>query len=220
MFYVQEPRPLLQHPSLGFGAIVLYSSQNSPRTNFSPSGLRHFEERGIVSPSYGRDGTYHSFDLPDVARLLERRNYRECGCGAAEIANLLFPVKRPGNETRCEPAVGYAAHRQFVDAPPSLASSVFLHPVRLILTPFEEDLATLTAVMREKALVSEESAFTHRVCTLCESSGELSCGVSVVGLGAAGLMAALAATDGRARVIAIDSLGNFEGTTNTHTAGA
>ena len=74
--------------------------------------------------------------------------------------------------------------------------------------------------MRKKALVSEESTFTHRFCTLYDSSGELSCDVAVVGLGAAGLMAALAAADGSARVIAIDSAGNFEETTNTHTTGA
>ena len=71
--------------------------------------------------------------------------------------------------------------------------------------------------MRKKALVSEESTFTNRFCTLYDSSGELSCDVAVVGLGAAGLMAALAAADEGAQVIAIDSADNFEETTNTHT---
>ena len=61
----------------------------SKLSGFSPSGIRYFEERGIVSPSHGRDGTYRSFDLPDVARLLECRNYRECGCDSAKIASLL-----------------------------------------------------------------------------------------------------------------------------------
>lgn len=61
----------------------------SKLSGFSPSGIRYFEERGIVSPSHGRDGTYRSFDLPDVARLLECRNYRECGCDTAAIAALL-----------------------------------------------------------------------------------------------------------------------------------
>ena len=63
--------------------------------------------------------------------------------------------------------------------------------------------------MREKALVSEGSAFTHRICTFCESSGELSCGVAVVGLDAAGLTVALPAADGSSRIIAIDSAGSF-----------
>ena len=74
--------------------------------------------------------------------------------------------------------------------------------------------------MRKKALVSEESTFTNRFCTLYDSSGELSCDVALVGLGAAGLMAALAAADEGAQVIAIDSADNFEETTNTHTTGA
>ena len=72
--------------------------------------------------------------------------------------------------------------------------------------------------MRKKALVSEESTFTNRFCTLYDSSGELSCDFAVVGLGAAGLMVALPAAHGSSRVIAIDSAGNFEETTNTHTA--
>ena len=74
--------------------------------------------------------------------------------------------------------------------------------------------------MSEKALVSEESAFTHRICTLCESSGQLSRSIAVVGLDAVGLMVALPAADGSSRVIAIDSAGSFEETTNTHTTGA
>ena len=248
----------------------------SKLSGFSPSGIRYFEERGIVSPSHGRDGTYRSFDLPDVARLLECRNYRECGCDTAEIAallshgsirdidaafcdcetrlrrqieaaqrleaflshrrqmvdlaarhvpgrievlhspatywaplwmpgerdevearipseeegfpipfadsSLLIPVGQLENETGYEPAVGYAVHRQYVDAPPSLASSVFLHPrkcarsiirVRRDFTPFEEDLAALAAAVHGKGLVPEESAFTHRICTLYDSSDEL-----------------------------------------------
>ena len=61
----------------------------SKLTGFSASGIRYYEERGIVTPSHGRDGTYRSFDLPDVSRLLECRNYRECGCDTEEIAGLV-----------------------------------------------------------------------------------------------------------------------------------
>ena len=68
----------------------------SKLSGFSPSGIRYFEERGIVAPSHGRNGTYRSFDLPDVARLLECRNYRECGCDTAEIAALLDPSSETG----------------------------------------------------------------------------------------------------------------------------
>ena len=66
----------------------------SKLSGFSPSGIRYFEERGIVSPSHGRDGTYRSFDFPDVARLLECRNWRECGCETPEIASLLASSSR------------------------------------------------------------------------------------------------------------------------------
>ena len=248
----------------------------SKLSGFSPSGIRYFEERGIVSPSHGRDGTYRSFDLPDVARLLECRNYRECGCDTAEIAallshgslcdvdaalhdcetrlrhqieaaqrleaflshrrqlvdlashyvpgrievlhspatywvplwmpgerdevearipseeegfpipyadsSLLFPVEQLDVGIKCEPAVGYAVRRQYVDAPPSLTSSFFLYPrkcahsiirVRRDFTPFEDDLAALISTIRERGLAPEESAFTHRVCTLYDSSDEL-----------------------------------------------
>jgi fumarate reductase flavoprotein subunit len=44
--------------------------------------------------------------------------------------------------------------------------------------------------------------------------------IAIIGLGASGLMAALAAADKGAQVIAIDSAQSFEGTTNTHTTGA
>ena len=82
---------LYEHaPSAKWGCRVdLKIGVVSKLSGFSPSGIRYFEERGIVSPSHGRDGTYRSFDLPDVARLLECRNYRECGCDTAEIAALL-----------------------------------------------------------------------------------------------------------------------------------
>lgn len=97
-------------------------------------------------------------------------------------SSLLFSTELLDVGAKCEPAVGYAVHRQYIDAPPSLASSFFLHPrkcahsiirVRRDFTPFEEDLAALAATMREKGLVPEESAFTHRICTLYDSSDEL-----------------------------------------------
>lgn len=248
----------------------------SKLSGFSPSGIRYFEERGIVSPSHGRDGTYRSFDLPDVARLLECRNYRECGCDTTEItallshgsifdidgalrdcetrlrrqieaaqrleaflshrrqlidlashyvpgqieilrspatywaplwmpgernevearipseeegfpipyadSSLLLPLEQVGGGTGCEPAVGYAVHRQYVDAPPSLATSVFLRPrkcahsvirVNRDFTPLKDDLAALASTLHERGLTPDERAFTHRICTVYDSSDEL-----------------------------------------------
>lgn len=51
----------------------------SKLTGFSPSGIRYYEEKGIINPSHGSNGTYRSFDFQDVALLLECRNLRECG---------------------------------------------------------------------------------------------------------------------------------------------
>jgi len=61
----------------------------SKLTGFSASGIRYYEERNIISPAYGRDGTYRSFGLEDVARLLDCKNYRECGYGTDEVVALL-----------------------------------------------------------------------------------------------------------------------------------
>lgn len=57
-------------------------------TGFSPSGVRYLESRGVASPSGGRKGTYRMYTLDDVARLLECRNYRECGFDIEETAEL------------------------------------------------------------------------------------------------------------------------------------
>lgn len=61
----------------------------SKLTGFSASGIRYYEERNIISPTYGRDGTYRSFGLEDVARLLDCKNYRECGYGTDEVVAML-----------------------------------------------------------------------------------------------------------------------------------
>ena len=61
----------------------------SKLTGFSPSGIRFLEERGVITPSGGRDGTYRAYSIEDVARLLECKNYRECGFDLLETAQLL-----------------------------------------------------------------------------------------------------------------------------------
>lgn len=58
-------------------------------TGLSPSGIRYYEERGIVSPSHERDGAYRSFAIADVAKLLDCRNYRACGLSTEEVADVL-----------------------------------------------------------------------------------------------------------------------------------
>ncbi len=53
-----------------------------------------------------------------------------------------------------------------------------------------------------------------------DAASTLQADVAVIGLGAAGLMAAITAADEGATVVAVDSAADFEGTTNTHTTGA
>lgn len=61
----------------------------SKLTGFSPSGIRYYEEKGIINPSHGSNGTYRSFDFQDVALLLECRNLRECGCSTTETVSAI-----------------------------------------------------------------------------------------------------------------------------------
>lgn len=61
----------------------------SKLTGFSPSGIRYYEEKGIISPSHGSNGTYRSFNFEDVALLLECRNLRECGCSTTETVSAI-----------------------------------------------------------------------------------------------------------------------------------
>ena len=85
----------------------------------------------------------------------------------------------------------------------------------------------LSAAATQAALASEAgenaasaSAGAGAKGASASSESDMSADVAVVGLGAAGLMAALAAADKGATVIAIDAAADFEGTTNTHTTGA
>ena len=85
-------------------------------------------------------------------------------------------------------------------------------------------VVALSGVAAQAARASEAGEKATSTSTSAERAGEaqddMSADVAVVGLGAAGLMAALAAADKGATVIAIDSAADFEGTTNTHTTGA
>lgn len=59
----------------------------SRMTGFSASGIRFYEEAGLLHPE--REGTYRSYSLSDAARLLDCRNLRECGCSMKETAGIL-----------------------------------------------------------------------------------------------------------------------------------
>ena len=59
----------------------------SRMTGFSASGIRFYEEAGLLHPE--REGTYRSYSVSDAARLLDCRNLRECGCSMKETAGIL-----------------------------------------------------------------------------------------------------------------------------------
>ena len=58
-------------------------------TGLSPSGIRFLEEQGLLSPSGGRKGSYRSYTLSDVSKLLDYRNYRKCGVSQENILKLI-----------------------------------------------------------------------------------------------------------------------------------
>lgn len=61
----------------------------SKMTGLSPSGIRFLEEQGLLSPSGGRKGSYRSYTLSDVSKLLDYRNYRKCGISQEDILKLI-----------------------------------------------------------------------------------------------------------------------------------
>lgn len=58
-------------------------------TGLSPSGIRFLEDQGLLSPSGGRKGSYRSYTLSDVSKLLDYRNYRKCGISQEDILKLI-----------------------------------------------------------------------------------------------------------------------------------
>ena len=58
-------------------------------TGLSPSGIRFLEDQGLLSPSGGRKGSYRSYSLSDVSKLLDYRNYRKCGISQDNILKLI-----------------------------------------------------------------------------------------------------------------------------------
>ena len=58
-------------------------------SGFSTSGIRFFEEAGVISPARGKNEKYREFSLEDLQRLLICRNYRECGFSLEESVHML-----------------------------------------------------------------------------------------------------------------------------------
>lgn len=61
----------------------------SKLSGFSPSGIRFFEEAGVVSPVRGMNEKYREYSLEDLQRLLICRKFRECGFSLEESVEML-----------------------------------------------------------------------------------------------------------------------------------
>ena len=62
----------------------------SKLSGFSPSGIRFFEEAGVISPVRGKNEKYREYSLNDLQRLLICRKYRECGFSLQESVEMLL----------------------------------------------------------------------------------------------------------------------------------
>jgi len=62
----------------------------SKLSGFSPSGIRFFEEAGVISPVRGSNEKYREYSLNDLQRLLICRKYRECGFSLQESVEMLL----------------------------------------------------------------------------------------------------------------------------------
>ena len=62
----------------------------SKLSGFSPSGIRFFENAGVISPVRGSNEKYREYSLNDLQRLLICRKYRECGFSLQESIEMLL----------------------------------------------------------------------------------------------------------------------------------
>jgi DNA-binding transcriptional MerR regulator len=58
-------------------------------TGFSTSGIRFFEEAGVINPVRGKNEKYREFSLEDLQRLLICRKFRECGFSLEQSVDML-----------------------------------------------------------------------------------------------------------------------------------
>lgn len=63
--------------------------QVSKLTGFSVSGIRYYEQAGVISPMRGTNGKYRDFSMHELQLLLTCKHYRDCGFTLAESVELL-----------------------------------------------------------------------------------------------------------------------------------
>lgn len=61
----------------------------SKMTGFSASGIRFFEDAGVITPERGKNEKYREFSMDDLQRLLICRKFRECGFSLEESVELM-----------------------------------------------------------------------------------------------------------------------------------
>ncbi len=64
-------------------------SEISKMSGFSPSGIRFFEEAGVIKPTRGDNQKYREFSMDDLQMLLACKQYRECGIPLNQAVELL-----------------------------------------------------------------------------------------------------------------------------------
>ena len=64
-------------------------SEISRLSGFSTSGIRFYEQAGVISPIRGENKKYRNFTLNDLQLIMVCRFYRECGFTLHESAELL-----------------------------------------------------------------------------------------------------------------------------------
>lgn len=64
-------------------------SEISRMTGFSASGIRFFEDAGVITPERGKNEKYREFALEDLQRLLICRKFRDCGFTLEESVELM-----------------------------------------------------------------------------------------------------------------------------------
>lgn len=63
--------------------------QISKLTGISASGIRYYEEAGVISPVRGKNGKYRDFSMHELQLLLTCKQYRDCGFSLPESVELL-----------------------------------------------------------------------------------------------------------------------------------
>lgn len=63
--------------------------QISKLTGISVSGIRYYEQAGVISPVRGKNGKYRDFSMHELQLLLTCKQYRDCGFSLPESVDMI-----------------------------------------------------------------------------------------------------------------------------------